>query len=80
LTMAVPGLRSLLGLAPVSLLDGLVISGSAVLPLLVNEATKQLPTDGADDHEKLEMEDWRLAGPEQPGAAVPPIAASPKDR
>jgi Ca2+-transporting ATPase len=43
LTMVVPGLRSLLGLALVSLLDGLVISGSALLPLLVNEATKKPP-------------------------------------
>ncbi|MGB8990991.1 MAG: HAD-IC family P-type ATPase [Desulfobaccales bacterium] len=43
LTMVVPGLRNLLGLAPVSLLDGMVISGSALLPLLVNEATKQPP-------------------------------------
>ena len=53
LTMVVPGLRSLLGLAPVSLLDGLVISGSALLPLVVNEATKQPPAEengnGADD-------------------------------
>ncbi len=43
LTMVIPGLRSLLGLAPVGLLDGLVISGSALLPLVVNEATKQPP-------------------------------------
>jgi Ca2+-transporting ATPase len=43
LTVVIPGLRSLLGLAPVGLLDGLVISGSALLPLVVNEATKQPP-------------------------------------
>ena len=55
LTMVVPGLRSLLGLAPVGLLDGLVISGSALLPLLVNEATKAPPVDGADDTQELEM-------------------------
>ena len=46
LTMVVPGLRSLLGLAPVGLLDGAVISASALLPLMVNEATKSPPTDG----------------------------------
>ena len=49
LTMVVPGLRSLLGLAPVGLLDGLVISGSALLPLLVNEATKKPPVDGVNE-------------------------------
>jgi Ca2+-transporting ATPase len=41
LSMAVPGLRGLLGITPINLLDGIVIGGSAVLPLLVNEGTKQ---------------------------------------
>jgi len=41
LSMAVPGLRSLLGVAPISLVDGLVIGGSAVAPFLVNESTKK---------------------------------------
>ena len=41
LSMAVPGLRSLLGIAPINIIDGIVIGGSAVAPLLVNEATKQ---------------------------------------
>jgi len=40
LTFVIPGLRSLLGLAPVSLFDGAIIAISAILPLLVNEATK----------------------------------------
>ena len=53
LTMVVPGLRSLLGLAPVGLLDGLVISGSALLPLVVNEATKQPPVNGANDAQEM---------------------------
>jgi Ca2+-transporting ATPase len=38
--MFIPGVRSILGLAPVGLLDGLVIGATAFLPLLVNEATK----------------------------------------
>jgi Ca2+-transporting ATPase len=38
----IPGLRSFLGLAPIGLLDGLVIGGSALLPLAVNEGTKQI--------------------------------------
>jgi len=45
LAMVIPGLRNLLGIAPVSVLDGLVIGGSAVLPLLVNEGTKKLPKE-----------------------------------
>lgn len=40
LTMVVPGLRSLLGIAPINIIDGIVIGGSAVVPLLVNEGTK----------------------------------------
>jgi Ca2+-transporting ATPase len=41
LSMFVPGLRSLLGIAPIGLLDGAVLGASAVVPLLVNEATKK---------------------------------------
>ena len=40
LTFVVPGLRTLLGIAPLGLLDGAIIGISAILPLLVNEATK----------------------------------------
>jgi Ca2+-transporting ATPase len=40
LTLLVPGLRSFLGLGPIALIDGVVIGGSALLPLAVNEGTK----------------------------------------
>ncbi len=39
-TFFMPGLRGLLCLTPISLTDGAVIAGGAVLPLLLNEATK----------------------------------------
>jgi Ca2+-transporting ATPase len=42
LTIFVPGLRGLLGLTPIGLLDGAVIAGTATLPLLINEGTKAL--------------------------------------
>jgi Ca2+-transporting ATPase len=42
LTILVPGLRNLLGLTPIGLLDGAVIAGTAALPLLVNEGTKRI--------------------------------------
>ncbi|HID30486.1 MAG TPA: cation-transporting P-type ATPase, partial [Desulfobacterales bacterium] len=42
LTMWVPGLRSLLGVTPLSLLDGLVIGGSALFSLAMNETTKKM--------------------------------------
>lgn len=38
--LAVPGLRGFLGLSPLTLLDGAVVGGSALIPLLVNEASK----------------------------------------
>ena len=41
IAMTVPGLRSLLGITPISLIDGVVIGGSAAIPLLVNESTKK---------------------------------------
>src|SRR5208283_2528390 len=41
LTIAVPGLRGLLGTTAINLTDALVIGGSALVPLVVNEATKK---------------------------------------
>lgn len=40
LAMVVPGLRAILGLTPISLVDALVIGATALTPLLVNEAAK----------------------------------------
>jgi Ca2+-transporting ATPase len=45
LTAVVPWFRTILGLTPISLLDGLVVAGGAVLPLLVNEITKKPPVE-----------------------------------
>lgn len=42
LTMIVPGMRALLGVAPLGIGDIPVIAGTALIPLLVNEATKNL--------------------------------------
>lgn len=42
LTLSVPGLRGLLGLAPIGLIDGVVVGASALLPLVVNETTKTI--------------------------------------
>lgn len=41
LAMTIPGLRNLLGITPISISDGIVVGGSALLPLLVNEGTKR---------------------------------------
>ena len=41
ITMFVPWFEGLLGVTPIGIMDGLVIGGSAVLPLLINEATKE---------------------------------------
>jgi Ca2+-transporting ATPase len=41
MTMVIPGLQSFLGLGPLSLLDMAVTVGTAIAPLLVNEATKK---------------------------------------
>ncbi len=41
LSMTLPVLRGLLGITPINIIDGIVIGGSAVVPLLVNESTKK---------------------------------------
>ncbi len=46
LTIFLPGLRGLLGLTPINLLDGVVIAGTAALPLLINEGTKVMGARG----------------------------------
>jgi Ca2+-transporting ATPase len=43
LAMTVPGMRNLLGIGPISIIDGMVVAGSSALPLIVNEATKKIP-------------------------------------
>lgn len=55
LTMAVPPLRSLLGLSRISLMDGLVISAGSSIPLLTNEMFKtarEKATASTSSHEK----------------------------
>jgi P-type Ca2+ transporter type 2C len=42
LALVTPRLRRLLGIAPIDLLDSLVIGGSALLPLMVDEASTGL--------------------------------------
>jgi P-type Ca2+ transporter type 2C len=42
LTMALPPLRSLLGLSRISLMDGLVVSAGSTIPLLANEIAKAI--------------------------------------
>jgi Ca2+-transporting ATPase len=51
LALVIPGLRSLLGIAPIDLLDSLVIGGSALLPLVVNEASKGLGATPVGDRQ-----------------------------
>ena len=41
LTLVVPGLRNILRLSPIGILDCIVVGGSAILPLIINEGTKK---------------------------------------
>lgn len=52
LVQFVPGLRTLLGLTPLTALDGLVVAATSVTPLLVSEVAKK-KRNGADNEEKL---------------------------
>jgi Ca2+-transporting ATPase len=53
LTLFIPGLRNLLNLTPVGLADGLVIGSAALLPLVVNEATKTMTRISVEDDPDL---------------------------
>jgi len=66
LSLLVPGLRSLLGITPLTLLDGLVIGVGAVLPFVVNEATKNrtVPSDNWEGRERAPLTLAFHAGPE----------------
>jgi Ca2+-transporting ATPase len=51
-----PGLKSLLGLTPPTLLDAAIIGGSALIPLFINETTKtqvQYVATAPDDHLRI---------------------------
>jgi Ca2+-transporting ATPase len=43
ISLATPGLRNLLHVTPINLMDGLVISGTSILPLIINEESKPNP-------------------------------------
>jgi P-type Ca2+ transporter type 2C len=51
LALVVPGLRSLLGIAPIDLLDSLMIGSSALFPLVINEASKSPGAKHISDHQ-----------------------------
>ena len=53
LTLAIPGLRSILGLAPIRLLDGLVIGSSVAIPFVINEQTKQPAAEKTDEEDDI---------------------------
>ncbi len=55
LSLGVPGLRMLLSLSPINLTDGLVISSSAFLPLVVNETRKKF-TDSGRSYGGIDLE------------------------
>ena len=59
---AIPGLRSLLKLAPINLTDGAVIASSVLVPLLVSEATKATGGDGRDGGDGGDGRDGRDGG------------------
>jgi P-type Ca2+ transporter type 2C len=46
-TLAVPGLRKMLGITPLRVTDAVVIGAGAVLPFIMNEATKKRPRSRA---------------------------------
>jgi Ca2+-transporting ATPase len=52
LAMTVPGIRGLLGITAIGLLDGMVIGAGAVFPLLVNEMTKPAAPDSGEHTQK----------------------------
>ena len=44
--MVIPGLRRLLNISPIGIMDGIVVAGGAVLPLIANEGIKKIRRGG----------------------------------
>ena len=61
-TLIVPGLRTFLGLSPMSPLDMIVSVGSAVVPLLINEATKKNATPRPETPNNIVVPEMQPAG------------------
>jgi hypothetical protein len=60
LTLVVPGLRRLLGITAVNVLDMAVIAGSALVPIAMNELTKKttpVKSDEEPHHDDLGVRD-----------------------
>jgi Ca2+-transporting ATPase len=49
MTFLVPGLRGILGLSPLNIVDGLVVGAASLVPLLINESRKEFSTAGAHE-------------------------------
>jgi len=71
----VPGVRRLLGTAPLGLMDLAVVAGSALVPLVINEMTKPpMPRElhrkmtGAEDDDSQTGEDAHAEDMEQEAA------------
>ena len=41
LPIMIPGLRGFLGIMPIGLIDSIIVGGSALLPLVINEGIKE---------------------------------------
>jgi Ca2+-transporting ATPase len=52
-TLASPGLRGLLGISPLGVVDALVVGGGALIPFLINEATKLRAHPTTNNHTTL---------------------------
>jgi Ca2+-transporting ATPase len=65
LTVVLPGLRGLLGTTAINLTDALIIGGSAVVPLIINEATKkpEPANQGTGEPEQLQEQKANDAAP-----------------
>jgi Ca2+-transporting ATPase len=57
-----PGLRGLLGIGPIGLVDGAVIGAAALLPLLVNESTKSPMLAASNGDETIACATPQIAG------------------
>ena len=71
LAFLIPGLRNLLGLTSLDATDAMMVMAGAVAPFLVNETTKLLTFDGADDNTRRSKAEAR---PYAGAAAIEPAS------
>ncbi|MCS6926753.1 MAG: HAD-IC family P-type ATPase, partial [Candidatus Binatia bacterium] len=77
LTLLLPGLRTLLGITPISVADAVVVAGSVLIPFTVNELTKPHTSSPAGSRSMMPRSGGTSVTPDNGEQRCVPISCSP---